>query len=103
LENIVSKTKNGIMIEIYSALIFYLLTRIVIALAAQKIGRSILEFSFERAYKLIRGFLLTNFHLFLKPSLQAVEPIFQQLIDMVAAMGLAASKPKIVELNQHFA
>ena len=36
LENIISQTRNGIMIEIYSALIFYLLTRIVIALAAQK-------------------------------------------------------------------
>jgi hypothetical protein len=103
LENIVSKTKNGIMIEIYSALILYLLIRIVIALAAKKIGRSIHEFSFERSHKLIRGFLLTNFHLFFKPSLQAVERIFQQLVDMVAAMGLAASPPKIVELNQHFA
>jgi hypothetical protein len=103
LENIVSKTKNGIMIEIYSALILYLLIRIVIALAAKKIGRSIHEFSFERAHKLIRGFMLTHFHLFLQPSLQAVERIFQQLVDMVAAMGLAASVPKIVELNQHFA
>jgi len=103
LENLVSKTKNGIMVEIYSALIFYLLTRIVIALAAKKIGRSIHEFSFERAHKLIRGFMLTNFHLFLQPSLQAVERIFQQLVDMVAAMGLAATAPKIVELNQHFA
>lgn len=103
LENIVSKTKNGIMVEIYSALIFYLLTRIVIALAARKIGRSIHEFSFERAHKLIRGFMLTNFHLFLQPSLQAVERIFQKLVDMVAAMGLAATAPKIVEFNQHFA
>jgi hypothetical protein len=103
LENIVSKTKNGIMIEIYSALILYLLTRIVIALAAKKTGRSIHEFSFERAHKLIHGFMLTNFYRFLQPSLQAVERIFQQLIDMVATMGLAASVPKIVQLNQHFA
>ena len=47
LDNIMSRTKNGIMIEIYSALIFYLLTRIVIALAAKKTGRSIHEFSFD--------------------------------------------------------
>jgi len=103
LENIMSQTKNGIMIEIYSALILYLLTRIVIALAARKIGRSIHEFSFERAHKLIRGFMSSHFHLFLQPSLQAVERAFQQLVDMVATMGLAASAPKIVELNQHFA
>ena len=62
LENIISQTKNGIMVEIYSALIFYLLTRIIIALAAQKTGRSIHEFSFERSHKLIRGFLLSHFY-----------------------------------------
>jgi hypothetical protein len=103
LENIISQTKNGIMLEIYSALILYLLTRIVIALAAQKTGRSIHEFSFERAHKLIRGFLATHFQLFLQPSLQAVDRLFQQLVDIVAAMGLAPSTPKIVELNRQFA
>ena len=103
LENIISQTKNGIMIEIYSALIFYLLTRIVIALAAQQTGRSIHEFSFERSHKLIRGFMLSHFHRFLQTSLQAVDDIFQQLVDMVAAMGLASSVPKIVELNRQLA
>lgn len=103
LENIISQTKNGIMIEIYSALILYLLTRIVIALAAQKTGRSIHAFSFERAHKLIRGFMLTHFHLFLQPSLQAVERFFQQLVDMVAAMGLAATVPKTLELHNQLA
>ena len=98
-----SRTKNGIMIEIYSALIFYLLTRIVIALAAKKTGRSILEFSFERAHKLIRGFLLSHFHQFLQPSLLALEPIFLRLVDMVAAMGLAPTTPKIVEINEQLA
>jgi IS4 transposase len=73
LENIISRTQNGIMIEIYSALIYYLLTRIVIALAAQKANRSIHEFSFERSHKLIHGFLKSHFHLFLHESLQAVD------------------------------
>jgi hypothetical protein len=45
----------------------------------------------------------TTFHLFLQPSFQAVERIFQHLVDMVAAMGFATSVPKIVELNHHFA
>jgi len=103
LDNIISRTKNGIMIEIYSALIFYLLTRIVIALAAKKTGRSIHEFSFERAHKLIRGFMLSHFHQFLQPSLLAIEPIFQRLVDIVAAMGLAAISPKIIEINQQLA
>lgn len=103
LENIISCTKNGIMIEIYSALIFYLLTRIVIALAAKQIGRSLHAFSFERSHKLIRGFMHSHFHKFLLASLQAVDRIFQQLIDMVAAMGLSPKAPKIVELNSQLA
>lgn len=103
LENIISQTKNGIMIEIYSALIFYLLTRIIIALAAQKTGRSLHEFSFERAHKLIRGFLLSHFHLFLRPSLQSVEAVFQRLIDIVANMGLASRISDTVKLNAHLA
>ena len=103
LENIISCTKNGIMIEIYSALIFYLLTRIVIALAAKQIGRSLHEFSFERSHKLIRSFLHSHFHKFLLTSLQAVDRIFQQLVDMVAAMGLSPKAPKIVELNSQLA
>lgn len=103
LENIISKTKNGIMIEIYSALIFYLFTRIIIALAAQKTGRSIHEFSFERAHKLIRGFLLSHFHQFLQPSLLAVEHLFQRLISIVARMALPQSKHKRAILIDHIA
>ena len=98
LENIISQTKNGIMVEIYSALIFYLLTRIIIALAAQKTGRSIHEFSFERSHKLIRGFLLSHFHLFLQASLQSVEAVFRRLIDIIADMGLSSKVSETVKL-----
>jgi hypothetical protein len=91
------------MIEIYSALIFYLLTRIIIALAAKKIGRSIHEFSFERSHKLIRGFLLSHFHLFLKESLQSVEAVFQRLIDIIASMGLSQRVTETVKLNAQLA
>ncbi len=102
LENIISRTKNGIMIEIYSALIFYLLIRIIIALAAQKTDHSIHEYSFERSQKLVRGFLLSHFHLFLSESLQAVEAVFRQLVNMVAAMGLASKTSDTVKLNAQF-
>ena len=100
LENIISQTKNGIMIEIYSALIFYLFTQIVIALAAKQTGHSLHLFSFERACKLIRGFLLSHFHRFLLPSLNAVDAIFHHIVDMVAAMGLAETKPKLIDIQQ---
>ncbi len=56
------------MVEIYSALIYYLFVRIAIALAAQQSSRSIHAFSFERSHKLVRGFMLSHFHLFFAPS-----------------------------------
>ncbi len=91
------------MIEIYSALIFYLLVRIIMALAAQKTGKSIYELSFEKSCKLIEGFLLSHFHRFLEPSLQAVETIFQRMIDMVATMGMSSKKSQMVKLHEQFA
>ncbi len=103
LDNIISRTKNGIMIEIYSALIFYLLVRIIMGLAAQKTRKSIHELSFECSYKLVQGFMLSHFHRFLEPSLQAVEVVFQHMIDMVAMMGASQKKSQMAKLHEGFA
>ncbi len=103
LDNIISRTKNGIMIEIYSALIFYLLVRIIMALAAKKAEKSIYELGFERSYKLVQGFMLSHFHRFLEPSLQAIETIFQHMIDMVAMMGASQKKSQMAKLHEGFA
>jgi hypothetical protein len=103
LDNIISQTKNGIMIEIYSALIFYLLVRIIITLAAKKTGESVYELSFECSYKLVQGFMLSHFHRFLEPSLQAVEAIFQYMINMVAMMGTSSTKSQMAKLHEGFA
>lgn len=100
LQNIMARTKNGIMIEIYAALIFHLLTRIVIALAAQKVNQPIQQFSFERSFKLVKGFLLANIQLFFKESLAALDAIFQTLIDVVARMGLRPDVPEIIKMER---
>jgi hypothetical protein len=100
LQNIISRNKNGIMIEIYAALIFHLLTRIIIALAAQKTGHSIHQFSFERSSKLIKGFFMSNMQMFFRKSLQALDNIFAALIDAVAQMGQRQTPHPITELEQ---
>jgi len=64
------------MIEIDFVLIFYLLTRIMIALAAQELDRTKHQFSFERGQKLTRGLLWSHLDRFLPPSLPAVDRIF---------------------------
>ncbi len=63
LEHIISKNKNGIMVEIYSALIFYLLTRVVIALSSQQTGfplTSLSKFNSVIKIKLLELLLLTK-------------------------------------------
>ena len=80
-----------------------LLVRIIMALAAQKTGKSIYELSFECSYKLVQGFMLSHFHRFLEPSLQAVEGIFQHMIDMVAMMGISPKKSQMAKLHECFA
>ena len=59
-----------------------------------------MSLAFERAHKLIIGFLLSHFDRFLQPSLQAVDLISQPLIEIVATIGLVSSTPTIVQLNQ---
>lgn len=100
LDNIVARTKNGIMIEIYSALILHLLTRIVMALAAKKQGLSIHDYSFERSFKLVKGFVLANIRLFFSHSLQGLDAVFDRLVEIVAAMGIRETVSPIVALEQ---
>jgi len=99
LQTIISRNKNGIMIEIYSALILYLLTQIIIALAAKKTDKSIHEFSFERSFKIVKGFLVANLRLFFK-TMRDINPIFQRLIDTVALMGLRHQSPQIILIEK---
>jgi hypothetical protein len=102
LQHIVSRTKNGIMVEIYSALIFHLLTLILIAITARQLQRSIHEFSFEVTFKALQGFLLPHFYRFFQPSLAAVDEIFHALILLIAQMGLSSNSLHTFSLEQQF-
>lgn len=88
IEHLISRTKNGIMVEIYSALIFYLLTQIVIALAAQKTGRPIESFSFQRSFQLVRAFLVTHLSHLLDRTKAGLSEFFGRLVEVVALLGL---------------
>lgn len=46
------------MAEIYSALIFYLLVRIITAIAAKNSGRKITDFSFKKSVEIFSAFFL---------------------------------------------
>lgn len=88
LEHIISRNKNGIMVEIYSALIFYLLTRIVIALSSQQTGCPLTSYSFKRSAELIKAFLTTHIAQFLVHTRACFALFLHNLVDAVSTVGL---------------
>lgn len=88
LEHIISKNKNGIMVEIYSALIFYLLTRIVIALSSQQTGFSLTSYSFKRSAEVFKAFLTTHIAQFFVQTKTQLVSFLQHLVEAISAVGL---------------
>ena len=88
LEHIISRNKNGIMIEIYSALIFYLLTRIVIVLSSQKTGLSLMSYSFKRSAEVVKAFLITHIAQFFIQTGMELVSFLQHLVEAVCSVGL---------------
>jgi hypothetical protein len=88
LEHIISKNKNGIMVEIYSALIFYLLTRIVIALSSQQTGSPLISYSFKRSAELVKAFITTNIAQFFGQTKAQLVSFLERLVEAVSVVGL---------------
>lgn len=88
LEHIITKSKNGIMIEIYSALIFYLLTRIVIALSSQQTGLPLTSYSFKRSADLVKAFITTHIAQFFVQTKAQLASFLQCLVEAASAVGL---------------
>lgn len=81
LEHIFSKNKNGIMVEIYSALIFYLLVRIIIAIAAKKSGKEITDFSFKKSAENFNAFFETQLTELFRGTKSKLIEFFQKVVD----------------------
>ena len=88
LEHIISKNKNGIMVEIYSALIFYLLTRIVIALSSQQTGFSLTYYSFKRSAEVVKAFVSINITQLFVNTKAYFASFLHNLVDVISAVGL---------------
>ena len=88
LEHIISKNKNGIMVEIYSALIFYLLTRVVIALSSQQTGFPLTSYSFKRSAEVVKAFISTHIAQFFVYTKEYFVSFLHNLVDAVSAVGL---------------
>ena len=81
LEHIFSKNKNGIMVEIYSALILYLLVRIMIAIAAKKSGKKITDFSFKKSAENLNAFFVTQLNKLFRGTKSKLIGFFRNVVD----------------------
>ena len=57
LDHLFSRTVQGIQVEIFVALIYYTMTRLVMALAAKQTATPIEQFSFIRSFRIVRELL----------------------------------------------
>nr|QNO50234.1 hypothetical protein PFOEMBKA_00006 [Methanosarcinales archaeon ANME-2c ERB4] len=69
------------MVEIYSALIFYLLVRITIAIAAKKSGKEITDFSFKKSAENFNAFFETRLNELFRGTKSKLIGFFQRVVD----------------------
>lgn len=98
LEHIFSKNKNAIMVEIYSALIFYLLVRIMIAIAAKKSGKRITDFSFKKSVETFTAFFITQLNELIRGTKSKLIEFFQNVVSAIACNCLKPP-PRVGSVN----
>ena len=72
------------MAEIYSALIFYLLVRIMTAIAAENSGRKITDFSFKKSVEIFSAFFLTQLSELIRGTKGNFIVFFQKVVSAIA-------------------
>jgi hypothetical protein len=102
IANFVSTTENGIRIQIYAALIHYVLTQIIILKAAQETGRPLEDFSLPYCLDAVQQVLAQTAELIRKGQAPNWSQLEKWLMEAVIAQGLRPNrkrKPLIVKVK----
>lgn len=94
IANFVSTTENGIRIQIYAALIHYVLTNLLMLKAMQQTGRKFEDFSIPYCLEAVQQVLLQTNDLLLKdqhPTWRVLEPL---LVSAVIRLGLRPNRKR---------
>lgn len=84
LSHIFAKSKNGIMVQIYSALIFYLLVRIMTAAAAESTNKKITDFSFKKGVETLAVFFVRQLNELFRGTKKELIAFFQKVTSAIA-------------------
>lgn len=94
IANFVSTTENGIRIQMYAALIHYLLTHILILKAAQETGRPFEDFSIPYCLNAVQQVLQQTSQLVLKGQTPDWDKLETLLLDIVIRVGLRPNRKR---------
>ncbi|HLF25693.1 MAG TPA: transposase [Anaerolineae bacterium] len=94
IANFVSTTENGIRIQIYAALIHYLLTHLLILKAAQETGRPLEDFSIPYCLDAVQQVLQHAHQLILKGQTLDWDQLEALLLEIVITVGLRPNRKR---------
>lgn len=103
MANFVSTSENGIRIQIYAALIHYVLTHLMIVKAAQETGRPIEDFSVPYCLDTVQQVLQQTQSLILQGQTPDWDKLEARLLEAVILLGLRPNpkrKPLITSVKQ---
>jgi putative transposase len=103
MANFVSTTENGIRIQIYAALIHYVLTHLMILKAAQETGRPVEDFSVPYCLDAVQQVLQQTQSLILKGQTPDWDKLEARLLEAVMILGLRPNrkrKPLITKVKR---
>lgn len=94
MANFVSTTENGIRIQIYAALIHYVLTQLIILKAAQETGRPLEDFSLPYCLDAVQHVLAQTAALICKGQAPNWRQLEKWLVEAVIAQGLRPNRKR---------
>lgn len=103
IANFVSTTENGIRIQIYAALIHYVLTHLIILKAAQETGRPVEDFSVPYCLDAVQQVLQQTQSLIIKGQTPDWDKLEALMLEAVMILGLRPNrkrKPLITKVQQ---
>ena len=94
MANFVSTTENGIRIQMYAALIHYMLTHLIILKAMQKTGRPLEDFSIPYCLEAVQQVLQQAGQLVLKGQTPNWDELEHLMVQAVIALGLRPNRKR---------
>ena len=94
IANFVSTTENGICIQIYAALIHYVLTHLIILKAAAETGRPLEDFSIPYCLEAVQQVLQQARPLVLRGLTPNWEKLEERMVQAVIALGLRPNRKR---------